>query len=82
MAPAILSLTIISESDRGEVIHEQQIVAVKYSSTEIKVVVTEKSLHWLSNLCKILSKGMKITIVMGDAIEIERVFTRGYDLYN
>ncbi len=56
-----------------------RIVVTEDSSTEIKVVVTEKSLHWLTDLWKILPKEKKITIVMGDAIEVERVFQRGYD---
>ena len=58
-----------------------RIVVVEDSSTEIKVVVTEKSLHWLTDLWKILPKEKKITIVMGDAIEIEKVFIRDYDHY-
>ena len=51
------------------------------SSTEIKVVVTEKSLHWLTDLWKVLPKEKKITIVMEDSIEVERIFMRGYDPY-
>ena len=56
-----------------------RIVVMEDSSTEIKVVVTEKSLHWLTDLWKILPKEKKITIVMGDAIEVEKVFIRDYD---
>ena len=58
-----------------------RIVVVEDSSTEIKVVVTEKSLHWLADLWKVLPKEKKLTIVMGDAIEVEKVFIRGYDPY-
>jgi hypothetical protein len=58
-----------------------RIVVVEDSSTEIKVVVTEKSLHWLTDLWKVLPKEKKITIVMGDAIEIEKVFIRDNDPY-
>jgi hypothetical protein len=58
-----------------------RIVVVEDCSTEIKVVVTEKSLHWLADLWKVLPKEKKLTIVMGDAIEVEKVFIRGYDPY-
>jgi len=58
-----------------------RIVVVEDSSTEIKVVVTEKSLHWLTDLWKVLPKEKKITIVMGDAIEVEKIFIRDCDPY-
>jgi len=59
-----------------------RIVVVEDTSTEIKVVVTEKSLHWLTDLWKVLPKEKKITIIMGDEIEVEKVFIRGYDPYS
>jgi DNA-binding transcriptional regulator WhiA len=58
-----------------------RIVVVEDTSTEIKVVVTEKSLHWLADLWKVLPKEKKLTIVMGDEIEVEKVFIRGYNPY-
>ena len=58
-----------------------RIVVMEDSSTEIKVVVTEKSLHWLEDLWKVLPKGKKLTIVMGDAIEVEKIFIRDCDPY-
>lgn len=59
-----------------------RIVVVEDTSTEIKVVVTEKSLHWLADLWKVLPKEKKLTIVMGDEIEVEKVFIRGYNPYD
>jgi len=56
-----------------------RIVVVEDNATEIKVVVTEKSLHWLADLWKVLPKEKKITVVMGDEIEVEKVFIRSYD---
>ena len=58
-----------------------QVVVLEDSATEIKLVVTEKSLHWFTDLWKVLPKEKKVTIVMGDAVEIERAFMRGGDPY-
>jgi hypothetical protein len=58
-----------------------RIIVLEDSSTEIKLVVTEKSLHWLSDLWKVLPKEKKITIIMEDEIKVEKVFIRSYDPY-
>lgn len=58
-----------------------RVVVLEDNATEIKLVVTEKSLHWFTDLWKVLPKEKKVTIVMGSDIEIERAFMRGCDPY-
>jgi hypothetical protein len=87
--------TIKEMSLRGVAIHPrlQGIIGEKYCSAnrivvledtpaEIKVVVSEHSLPCIDEIRKILPRQKRINLFLGDQIEIEWVFVRGYDLYD
>ena len=58
-----------------------RIVVVEDSTTEIKVVVTEKSLHWLTDLWKILPKEKRSPLSWGMQSRSRRIFIRDCDPY-
>ena len=80
---------------RGVVLHSrlQGIIGEKYclanrivvlddTPCEIKVVVPEQSLTCIDEIRKVLPRQKKIDIYLGDQLEIEWVFVRGYDMHD
>ena len=62
----------------------QRIVPVPLacSSLEIKLAVPEHSLPCIDEVRKVLPRQKKIDLNLGDQMEIEWIFVRGYDLYD
>lgn len=58
------------------------IVVLEDTSSEIKVAMPEQSLPCIDDIRKVLPRQKRIELNLGDRIEIERVFIRGYDLYD
>ncbi len=56
-----------------------RIVVLKDTPAEIKVAVPEQSLPCIDEIRKVLPRWKKIDCRLGDQIEIEWVFMRGYD---
>jgi hypothetical protein len=59
-----------------------RIVVLKDTPSEITVAVPEQSLSCIDEIRKVLPRQKKIDLNLGDLLEIEWVFARGYDLYN
>jgi hypothetical protein len=73
--------------------HLQGIIGEKYCSAnrivvledtpfEIKLAVPEKSLPCIDEVRKVLPRQKRIDLNLGDQMEIEWIFARGYDLYD
>jgi hypothetical protein len=73
--------------------HLQRVIGEKYCSanrivvlgdtpSEIKVAVPEHSLTCIDEIRKVLPRQKRIDLYIGDQLEIEWVFVRGYDLYD
>jgi hypothetical protein len=59
-----------------------RIVVLEDSPSEIKVAVPEPSLACIDEIRKVLPRQKRIDFYLGDQMEIEWVFVRGYDLYD
>ncbi len=59
-----------------------RIVVLDDTPTVIKVAVPEHSLTCIDEIRKVLPRQKKIDLYLGDQLEIEWVFVRGYDLYD
>ncbi len=59
-----------------------RIVVLEDTPSEIKVAVPEQSLPCIDEIRKVLPRQKKIDLYLGDQMEIEWVFVRGYDLYD
>ena len=59
-----------------------RIVVLDDSPSAIKVAVPEHSLPCIDEIRKVLPREKKIDLYLGDQMEIEWVFVRGYDLYD
>lgn len=59
-----------------------RIVVLEDSPSEIKVAVPERSLACIDEIRKVLPRQKRIDLYLGDQMEIEWVFVRGYDLYD
>jgi hypothetical protein len=59
-----------------------RIVVLEDSPSEIRVAVPERSLACIDEIRKVLPRQKRIDLYLGDQIEIEWVFVRGYDLYD
>lgn len=58
-----------------------RIVVLADTPAEIKVAVPEGSLMIVDEIRKALPRQKRIDLYIGDQLEIEWVFARGYDLY-
>jgi hypothetical protein len=59
-----------------------RIVVLGDTPAEIKVAVPERSLCCVDDIRKVLPRQKRIDLYIGDQLEIEWVFVRGYDLYD
>jgi hypothetical protein len=59
-----------------------RIVVLEDTPTEIKVAVSEQFLPCIDEIRKVLPRQKRIDLYLGDQLEIEWVFARGYDLYD
>jgi hypothetical protein len=59
-----------------------RIVVLDDTPSVIKVAVPEHSLPCIDEIRKVLPREKKIDLYLGDQMEIEWVFVRGYDLYD
>ena len=59
-----------------------RIVVLEDTPAEIKVAVSEQFLRCIDEIRKVLPRQKRIDLYLGDQIEIEWVFVRGYDLYD
>ena len=59
-----------------------RIVVLEDTPSAIKVAVPEHSLPCIDEIRKVLPREKKIDLYLGDQMEIEWVFVRGYDLYD
>ena len=59
-----------------------RIVVLDDSPSVIKVAVPEHSLPCIDEIRKVLPRQKRIDLYLGDQMEIEWVFVRGYDLYD
>ena len=59
-----------------------RIVVLADTPAEIKVAVPEHSLGCIDEIRKVLPRQKRIDLYVGDQLEIEWVFARGYDLYD
>jgi len=59
-----------------------RIVVLEDTPSAIKVAVPEHSLPCIDEIRKVLPRQKKIDFYLGDQMEIEWVFVRGYDLYD
>lgn len=59
-----------------------RIVVLEDSPSAIKVAVPEHSLPCIDEIRKALPRQKRIDLYLGDQMEIEWVFVRGYDLYD
>jgi hypothetical protein len=73
--------------------HLQGIIGEKYCSAnrivvledtpfEIKLAVPEQSLPCIDEVRKVLPRQKRIDLNLGDQMEIEWIFVRGYDLFD
>ena len=59
-----------------------RIVVLEDTPSAIKVAVPEHSLPCIDEIRKVLPREKRIDLYLGDQMEIEWVFVRGYDLYD
>jgi hypothetical protein len=59
-----------------------RVVVLEDTPSEIKMAIPEQSLPCIDEIRKALPRSKKIDFYLGDLMEIEWVFTRGYDLYD
>ena len=59
-----------------------RIIVLEDTPSEIRVAVPEYSLPCIDEIRKVLPRQKKIDLYLGDQMEIEWVFVRGYDLYD
>jgi hypothetical protein len=59
-----------------------RIVVLKDTPSEITVAAPEQSLLCIDEIRKVLPRQKRIDLILGDLLEIEWAFARGYDLYN
>jgi hypothetical protein len=59
-----------------------RIVVLKDTPSEIKVAVPEQFISCIDEIRKVLPRQKRIDLNLGDPIEIEWVFARGYNLYD
>ncbi|HET6488193.1 MAG TPA: hypothetical protein VFG28_00415 [Syntrophales bacterium] len=59
-----------------------RIVVLKDTPSEIKVAVPEQSLPCIDEIRKVLPRQKRLDFQLGDQLEIEQVFIRGYDPFD
>jgi MshEN domain len=59
-----------------------RIVVLKDTPSEITVAAPEQSLLCIDEIRKVLPREKRIDFILGDLMEIEWAFARGYDLYD
>jgi len=59
-----------------------RIIVLEDTPDEIKVAIPEHSLTCIDEIRKVLPRRKRIDLYLGDQLEIEWVFVRGYDLYD
>jgi hypothetical protein len=59
-----------------------RIIVLADTPTEIKVAIPEHALGCIDEIRKVLPRQKRIDLYVGDQLEIEWVFARGYDLYD
>jgi hypothetical protein len=59
-----------------------RIVVLEDTPTASKMAVPEHSLPCIDEIRKVLPRQKRIDLYLGDQMEIEWVFVRGYDLYD
>jgi hypothetical protein len=59
-----------------------RVVVLEDTPSEIKLAVPEQSLPCIDEIRKVLPRQKRIDLYLGDQMEIEWVFVRGYDLYD
>jgi hypothetical protein len=59
-----------------------RIIVLEDKPSEIKVAVPERSLPCIDEIRKVLPRQKSIHLCLGDQMEIEWVFVRGYNAYD
>jgi hypothetical protein len=59
-----------------------RIVVLKDTPAEITVAAPEQSLLCIDEIRKVIPREKRIDFILGDLMEIEWAFARGYDLYD